>query len=108
MPFNCSFKCKTFSDIYRSKLGFYDSDGTDRPKKSCSECNFYLFTNDIKCPCCKKRYKTMRKVSNYKYKTLGFIIKKDPNTGEIIRIRKIPEIETTLLAEQLLQSYTLT
>ena len=98
--YDCNLKCKQFSNIFHKKLWYYDTDGTNRPIKSCLVCGYYLFTDDLKCPCCKKMYKKLKKHSNYKYKTNGYEIETDPKTGNIVRKRTNLRKDTKLYIEQ--------
>jgi hypothetical protein len=47
------------SDTYNI-LSYDDVDESGKPVKYCSECIYFRFTDDVRCPCCRIKYRWKR------------------------------------------------
>ena len=74
MGTSCKGHCKFLENVRHTMSGFgsaqkvYDTEyGVKERTKRCTTCEYFIFTDMIACPCCKKTYRIKAKSQHKEY-----------------------------------------
>lgn len=74
MGTSCKGHCKFLENVRHTMSGFgsarkvYDTEyGVKERNKRCTTCEYFIFTDMITCPCCKKTYRIKAKSQHKEY-----------------------------------------